>query len=200
MFKLNFEKINYEKLGKFTSFLMERDLKTMAVSSTICSVILMMPAFLLDGVTIEKYFYIIIFLPFTIGGILVFLYIRGFKAKRDKAEIIITDNVIAITIFGYKVLSTPIEKIKVKFFHVAYGHQMAPVNSVAVQINFIDYAQHKIMIGVDKPKDNATLKWKSSYKSRLAQLYSTKVAKISEDKFIELAEVLNIKENLEILS
>ena len=99
MFKLNFEKINFEKLGKLTLFLMRGNfiIKSLLIVAILYS-ILAMPMLLLDEETKQKYLCFFIIAIVVGGNSLTFFYIRGFKSKRDKAEMIIADNIITINV------------------------------------------------------------------------------------------------------
>ncbi|MCD4792382.1 MAG: hypothetical protein K8R54_04050 [Bacteroidales bacterium] len=198
MFKLNFEKINFEKLGKLTLFLMRGNfiIKSLLIVAILYS-ILAMPMLLLDEETKQKYLCFFIIAIVVGGNSLTFFYIRGFKSKRDKAEMIIADNIITINVLGRKVLSTSFSNINIKFFHIFYGRYYGTNIRPALLIKFDDYAQNNLMIEIDLSMKNS-LEWKNNFKTKRGTYHSTAV-KINKDKFIELAEALNIINNLEIL-
>ncbi len=198
MYKLNFEKINFEKLGKLTRFLMRGNfiLKSVLIVA-ILYCILAIPMFFLDGEIKQKYLYFFIIAIVVGGNSLTFFYIRGFKAKRGKAEMIIADNIITINVLGRKVLSTSFSNINIEFFHISYGRYYSTNIRPALLIKFDDYAQYNLMLEIDLSVKNSP-EWKNNFKTKRGTYHSTAI-KINKDKFIELAEALNIINNLEIL-
>lgn len=199
MFKLNFEKIDFEKLDKLTRFLIRGNfiLRSFLIV-VILYCILAIPMLLLDEESKQKYLYFFIFAAVVCLFLPIFISIRGFKSKRSKAEMIIVDDIITISILGRKILSTPVENIKIKFFHICYNRCYGTGMRPALLIKFNDYAHHNFMIEIDISVEN-TLEWKDNFKTKKGTYHSTAI-KINKEKFIELTEALNINDNLGVLS
>ena len=107
---------------------------------------------------------------------------------------IIADNIITISVLGRKILSTSFRNINIKLFHICYGRCYGQHMRPGLQIKFDDYVHHNCMIEIDRAMEN-NLEWKSNFKTKNGTYHSTAI-KIDKDKFIELAEALNIKDNL----
>ena len=122
MFKLNFEKIDFEKLDKLTRFLMRGNFIFRAfLFIAIVYCILAIPMLFLDEETKQKYLYFFIFATVVSLYSSFYIYIRGFKSKRVKAEMIIADNIITISVLDRKILSTSFRNINIRFFHICYN-------------------------------------------------------------------------------
>ena len=152
---------------------------------------------LLDGETKQTYLYFFIFAIVVSLYSSFFIYIRGHKSKRSKAEMIIADNIITISVLGRKILSTSFRNINIKLFHICYGRCYGQHMRPGLQIKFDDYVHHNCMIEIDRAMEN-NLEWKSNFKTKNGTYHSTAI-KIDKEKFSELAEALNLKDNLGVL-